>query len=105
YTSSCLHPPRFTLFPYTTLFRSIDAHPALKAASPQAPMGDNGLGDDMHHNGAFWLPHAFNFISTFSLQPPVPTMENGPAFVHGRSEERRVGKSGELGGRGVGCRD
>jgi putative CocE/NonD family hydrolase len=61
----------------------IDAHPALKAASPQAPMGDNWLGDDMHHNGAFWLPHAFNFISTFGLQPPVPTAQNGPPFVHG----------------------
>jgi len=61
----------------------IDAHPALKAASPQAPMGDNWLGDDMHHNGAFWLPHAFNFISSFGLQPPVPTTQNGPAFVHG----------------------
>jgi putative CocE/NonD family hydrolase len=61
----------------------IDAHPALKAASPQAPMGDNWLGDDMHHNGAFWLPHAFNFISTFGLQPPVPTTQNGPAFAHG----------------------
>jgi uncharacterized protein len=61
----------------------IDAHPALKAASPQAPMGDNWLGDDMHHNGAFWLPHAFNFISSFGLQPPVPTTQNGPAFAHG----------------------
>ena len=67
----------------------IDAHPALKAASPQAPMGDNWLGDDMHHNGAFWLPHAFNFISTFGLQPPVPTMENGPAFVHGTPDGYR----------------
>jgi uncharacterized protein len=61
----------------------IDAHPALKAVSPQAPMGDNWFGDDMHHNGAFWLPHAFNFISQFGLQPPVPTMQNGPTFVHG----------------------
>src|SRR5262252_1272097 len=64
----------------------IDAHPALKAASPQAPMGDNWFGDDMHHNGAFWLPHAFNFISSFGLQPPVPTMQNGPAFAHGTTD-------------------
>src|SRR5262245_57208237 len=39
----------------------IDPHPALKAVSPQAPRDDNWLGDDMHHNGAFFLPHAFNF--------------------------------------------
>ena len=31
----------------------IDAHPALKAASPQAPIDDWFVGDDWHHNGAF----------------------------------------------------
>jgi len=30
-------------------------HPALKAVSPQAPVGDWFLGDDYHHNGAFML--------------------------------------------------
>ena len=33
----------------------IDAHPALKAVSPQAPQADWFLGDDTHHNGAFLL--------------------------------------------------
>jgi putative CocE/NonD family hydrolase len=33
----------------------IDAHPALIAASPQAPIADWFIGDDFHHNGAFWL--------------------------------------------------
>lgn len=37
----------------------IDAHPALKAASPQAPIMDQFAGDDWHHNGAFFLSHAF----------------------------------------------
>src|SRR5262249_22554514 len=32
---------------------TIDAHPALKASSPQAPMTDTWLGDDFFHNGAF----------------------------------------------------
>ena len=41
----------------------IDAHPALKAASPQAPIADWFIGDDFHHNGALFLPHAFNFFS------------------------------------------
>ena len=44
----------------------IDAHPALKAASPQAPITDWFVGDDFHHNGAFFLPHAFNFMSRAS---------------------------------------
>ena len=37
-------------------------HPALKAASPQAPIADWFIGDDFHHNGALFLPHAFNFL-------------------------------------------
>ncbi|MEK6569752.1 MAG: CocE/NonD family hydrolase, partial [Bacteroidota bacterium] len=40
----------------------IDAHPALKAASPQAPMADVFVGDDFHHNGAFFLAHAFAWL-------------------------------------------
>ncbi|GIT30224.1 MAG: hypothetical protein Ct9H300mP1_22700 [Planctomycetaceae bacterium] len=36
----------------------IDSHPAIKAASPQAPVNDWFIGDDWHHNGAFFLaPH------------------------------------------------
>ena len=39
----------------------IDSHPALKCASPQAPISDWFIGDDFHHNGTFYLPHAFAF--------------------------------------------
>jgi putative CocE/NonD family hydrolase len=45
---------------------ALDAHPALKACSPQAPIADWFIGDDWHHNGAFFLPHAFGFYSAFS---------------------------------------
>lgn len=41
----------------------IDNHPALKCASPQAPINDFFVGDDFHHNGAFYLPHAFGATS------------------------------------------
>ncbi len=34
---------------------AVRAHPALKAVSPQAPVTDWFLGDDVHHNGAFML--------------------------------------------------
>jgi len=40
----------------------IDAHPAVKAVSPQAPVGDWFIGDDFHHNGAFYLAHAFRWF-------------------------------------------
>lgn len=57
-----------------------DPSPALKAASPQAPMADNYLGDDIHHNGAFWLPHIFNFISWFGRPRNGPTMAYPAGF-------------------------
>src|SRR6202034_805173 len=41
---------------------AIDAHPALKAVSPQAPQADWFAGDDVHHNGAFMLASAFSFF-------------------------------------------
>jgi putative CocE/NonD family hydrolase len=51
----------------------IDAHPALKAVSPQAPVTDWFVGDDFHHNGAFFLPHCFNFMANFGKPRPEPT--------------------------------
>ncbi len=55
----------------------IDAHPALKAASPQAPVTDYYLGDDSYHNGAFMLAANFGFYGAFqprlgAPQPPGP---------------------------------
>jgi putative CocE/NonD family hydrolase len=52
----------------------IDSHPALKAASPQAPMIDGFLGDDWYHGGALMLAHAFGFYSSFKTydQPWLP---------------------------------
>ena len=43
----------------------IDAHPALVAVSPQAPVTDYYLGDDSYHNGAFMLAANFGFYSAF----------------------------------------
>jgi len=50
----------------------IDAHPALIAVSPQAPVADWYF-DDFRHHGAFFLPHAFNFISGFGKPRPELT--------------------------------
>ncbi len=60
----------------------IDAHPALAAVSPQAPIADWYF-DDFFHHGAFFLAHAFNFFSSFGLPRPAPTMESHPRFDHG----------------------
>jgi putative CocE/NonD family hydrolase len=61
----------------------VDSHPALKAASPQAPVLDWFVGDDFHHNGAFFLPHAFNFLANFGHPRPYPTSKAGTPFEHG----------------------
>ena len=50
-----------------------DAHPALKAVSPQAPMSDEFIGDDCNHNGAFFLMDNFGFYSHFD----GPKNDNG----------------------------
>jgi uncharacterized protein len=50
----------------------IDAHPALKAVSPQAPMGDVGNGDDAFHNGAFYLAANFGFYTGFKPRGEDP---------------------------------
>jgi hypothetical protein len=41
----------------------IDAHPALKASSPQASPSDMWIGDDFHHNGAFRLMYTFGWLA------------------------------------------
>lgn len=51
----------------------IDSHPAIKAASPQAPVNDWFAGDDWHHNGAFFLAHMFNWMSRSGRVRPEPT--------------------------------
>src|SRR5580658_3857770 len=54
----------------------INSHPALKCASPQAPITDWFIGDDFHHNGAFYLPHAFRFLAGFGQKLEDPTRES-----------------------------
>jgi putative CocE/NonD family hydrolase len=46
---------------WLALVGAVDPHPALKAASEQACMGDLFLGDDFHHNGAFRLSYGLEY--------------------------------------------
>jgi len=62
----------------------IDAHPALKAASPQAPINDWFIGDDFHHNGTLYLPHMFRFFSGFGHPRPQPTLPPPPGSQPGQ---------------------
>jgi hypothetical protein len=51
----------------------IDAHPALRAVSPQAPVADWFACDDWHHNGALLLAHAYGWFSGAGWEFAQPT--------------------------------
>ncbi len=53
---------------YYSTYATVDAHPALKAASPQACIGDFFF-DDFHHNGAYLLSY-FRATSLFGTKRP-----------------------------------
>ena len=55
-------------------------HPALKAVSPQAPVTNWFIGDDFHHNGAFFMMDAFSFYPVFGKPHPQPTTNYGTGF-------------------------
>ena len=59
---------------------TINAHPNLTAVSPQAPIVNWFVGDDMHHNGALSLLMTFDFFSVFGLPRPEPTTTWGKGF-------------------------
>ena len=59
---------------------ALSGHPAVKAVSPQAPVTDWFMGDDFHHNGAFFAMDAFSFYPTFGKPRPTPTQNYGSGF-------------------------
>ncbi len=65
---------------FYTAMGMIDSHPALKAASPQAPISDWFMGDDLHHNGAFFLSQNFNFFYVFAQRAEDPLHEDLKPF-------------------------
>jgi putative CocE/NonD family hydrolase len=79
----------------------IDSHPALKAASPQAPTADYYMGDDVYHNGAFMLAANFEFYSAFvpranGPQPPAPRLNFDPGTPDGYNFLLNVGPLSQL---------
>jgi uncharacterized protein len=53
---------------FLAIMAGIDAHPAVKAISPQAPMTDVWLGDDFFHNGAFRQSYGFDYVQQMEAQ-------------------------------------
>ncbi len=57
---------------------AIDAHPALVAVSPQAPVTDLWDGDDAFHNGAFMLAANYGFYQSFRPHRAPMLPQNQP---------------------------
>jgi hypothetical protein len=60
---------------------AVDAHPGLKAVAPMAPVTEWFLGDDFHHNGAFFVADALSFYANFGKPRPVPTTKGAWDFA------------------------
>jgi len=73
---------------FYTAAAAIDAHPAMVAVSPQAPIADWWF-DDFHHHGAFFLPHCFNFFYVFGKPRPELTKDWDKRFDHGTPDGYR----------------
>ena len=57
-----------------------DAHPAIRAVSPQAPVTDEFIGDDCNHNGAFFLLDNFDFYNYFDGERNAVGDDYKPVF-------------------------
>ena len=53
---------------FLAMMAGIDAHPAVKAISPQAPMTNIWKGDDFFHNGAFRETYGFDYVQQLEAQ-------------------------------------
>ncbi len=78
-------------------------HPALVAVSPQAPVTNWFIGDDFHHNGAFFQMDGFNFYSSFGKPRPQPTTIGPSSFNYYTQDNYKffleTGSLKELGGK------
>jgi putative CocE/NonD family hydrolase len=65
----------------------IDSHPAIRAASPQAPVTDLYMGDDSYHGGAFMLAANFGFYAAFTVEDnPTPLPKKRSGFDYGMAD-------------------
>ncbi|HHZ98087.1 MAG TPA: CocE/NonD family hydrolase [Candidatus Marinimicrobia bacterium] len=68
---------------WQTAMGMVDAHPALVASSPQASPSNMFIGDDFHHNGAFRITYAFQWLAGHARTRDVPTEQRVGPFDYG----------------------
>jgi putative CocE/NonD family hydrolase len=60
----------------------IGPHPALKAVSPQAPVGDFWMGDDFFHNGAFRMSYGYEYVKLVESSKNLEVVSFGQADAY-----------------------
>ena len=65
---------------FYALMGAASHHPAIKAVSPQAPICDWFVGDDIHHNGALALMDVVSFLPHLAPTQRTKASEELPAF-------------------------
>jgi putative CocE/NonD family hydrolase len=60
---------------FLAMMAGIEANPAVKAISPQAPMTDVWMGDDFFHNGAFRESYGFDYVQELEAQKTDGTVD------------------------------
>ena len=73
---------------FYAMYAGVDAHPAVKAVAPQAPVTDWFMGDDIHHNGVMMISDAFNLMPMLSHTNHQPTTEWEPTRKHEMEPDR-----------------
>lgn len=71
---------------FQTVMGMIDAHPAMKASSPQASPSDMWIGDDFHHNGAFRLMYTFGWLAGNAVVRSGPSESREERFDYGTED-------------------
>ena len=64
---------------FYAMLAGLCGHPAIKAVSPQAPVTNWWIGDDIHHNGV-WMLDSYSFIASISRERKCPS-EKGPSSL------------------------
>ena len=73
---------------FYAMYAGVNAHPAVKAVAPQAPVTDWFMGDDIHHNGVMMISDAFNLMPMLSHTNHQPTTEWEPTRKHEMTPDR-----------------
>lgn len=66
---------------FYAMLAGLCGHPAIKAVSPQAPVTDWWMGDDVHHNGV-WMLDVYSFAASFFRERRKLSEKGQESLIH-----------------------